>query len=236
VSSHWRDRFAGGFAHSPPAPLASARHLRRLIYIAVGIGVAMLLQARGSSPAPVASRVPLYLGLIAVEVSLFWFVTVGVRARGYKLVDLFGERWRNTARAVTDILCAIAVAAVLRFSGPFLFELLGRWKSGTGFLLPQTWSESAVWIAVSIAAGVCEETVYRGYLQRQLWSFTGNLPAAILLQSLIFGVGHIYQGWKPALVTAIYGLLFGLLAAWRRSVIPGAIAHAITDILGGLRL
>ena len=37
-------------------------------------------------------------------------------------------------------------------------------------------------------------------------------------------------------VTAAYGLVFGLVAAWRRSIIPGAIAHAIVDIMGGLRL
>jgi membrane protease YdiL (CAAX protease family) len=57
------------------------------------------------------------------------------------------------------------------------------------------------------------ELVFRGYLQRQLWSLTRNLPAAILLQSFIFALRQIYQGWKPALITAIYGLLFGLVAA-----------------------
>jgi membrane protease YdiL (CAAX protease family) len=115
-----------------------------------------------------------------------------------------------------------------------LFELLGRWVTATGFLLPKSWGEAAVWIAISITAGTCEELVYRGYLQRQLWSFTKSLPAAILLQSLIFGAGHIYQGWKPALVTAIYGMVFGLVAAWRRSVVPGMIAHSALDVIGGL--
>ena len=236
VNSSWPDRLLGGFRDPAPAPLASPRHLRRFIYIAIGIGVAMLLQARGSSAAPVMSRIPLYIGLIVVELSLVWFVALGVRARGHKLVDVLGEGWRTAPRAGTDIVCAIGVAMLLRFSGPLLYELLGRWKSAAGFLLPASWAETAVWIALSIAAGVCEETVYRGYLQRQLWSFTRSLPAALLLQSLIFGVGHIYQGWKPALVTAIYGLLFGIVAAWRRSIIPGAIAHAIGDIVGGLRL
>ncbi|HSP45721.1 MAG TPA: CPBP family intramembrane glutamic endopeptidase, partial [Chthoniobacterales bacterium] len=59
---------------------------------------------------------------------------------------------------------------------------------------------------------------------------------ALLLQAFIFGIGHIYQGWKPALITAIYGLLFGLVAAWRRSIIPSAMAHAIVDVMGGLKL
>jgi membrane protease YdiL (CAAX protease family) len=58
---------------------------------------------------------------------------------------------------------------------------------------------------------------------------------ALFLQAIIFAIGHIYQGWKPALVTANYGLIFRLVAAWRR-IIPGAIAHAVVDIIGGLKL
>ena len=234
--SFWSNRIVGGFTDSPPAPLASARHLRRLIYITIGIAVAMLLQARGSSPVTGASRVPLYVGLIVVELTLVWFVVIGVRARGHTAIDLVGQRWRSALTALFDIICAAGTVALLRFLGPLLFQLLGRWTTTTGFLLPETWSESLAWIAVSIAAGICEETVYRGYLQRQLWSLTRSLPAALILQALIFSIGHIYQGWKPALVTAIYGLIFGLVAAWQRSIIPGAIAHAVVDILGGLGL
>jgi uncharacterized protein len=236
VSAKCSERLSGGFTDAPPAPLASTRHLRRLIYIAIGIGVVMLLQARQSSPPPAVSRVPMYLVLVAVELSLVWFVAIGIHARGYKLVDVMGRHWRSVIDAATDILVAAATATALRLSGPLLYYLFGRWASTTGFLLPKSWSESAVWIAVSIAAGFCEETVYRGYLQRQLWNLTRSLPLALLLQAIIFGAGHIYQGWKPALVTAIYGLVFGLLAAWRRSIIPGAIAHAALDIIGGLRL
>jgi uncharacterized protein len=236
VNSHWCSPICGGFTDAAPAPLASPRHLRRLVYISLGIALAMVLQARGQSPFASVSRVPLYLGLIAVEVFLVRFVVIGVRARGYKTVDLLGEHWRSAARALTDLLCAAGTAALLRYSGPLLYQLLGRWTTATGFLLPTTGSESILWIAVSIVAGICEETVYRGYLQRQLWSLTRNLPMAIVLQALIFGTAHIYQGWKPALITAVYGLIFGLVATWRRSIIPGAIAHAALDIMGGLRL
>jgi membrane protease YdiL (CAAX protease family) len=173
---------------------------------------------------------------MAVELALLWFVTIGIRAKGRTLIDLAGRRWCGVAEGLSDFVLAIATAALLRFCGRLLYQALGGWSSSTGFLLPATAGESALWIAVSVVAGVCEELVYRGYLQGQLWSLTGSLPTALILQALIFGLGHIYQGWKPALVTAIYGLIFGLLAAWRRSVIPGAIAHAIVDIMGGLKL
>jgi membrane protease YdiL (CAAX protease family) len=229
-------KLAGGFADPPPPALASGRHLRRFLYISLGIAAGMFLQARNASPAPVTSKIPFYFMLIAVEVFFVWFVTIGVKARGYRLLDVVGRRWPNLIKAGADILVAAGTAALLRFSKPILYFFLGRWASNTGFLLPKTFSESIAWIAVSLAAGFCEEVVYRGYLQRQLWSLTRTLPLALVLQAIIFGCGHIYQGWRPALVTAIYGLIFGLVAAWRSSVIPGAIAHAVVDILGGFRL
>jgi uncharacterized protein len=232
-----RHPILGGFADAPPAPLASNRHLRRLLYIVVGIAAAMLLQARRSAPAAIPpSRIPLYLSLIAVEFFLVWFVVIGIRIRGFKTLDLLGRRWRTAFDGLVDIVLAIATAGLLRFSGPVLYDLLGRWASNTGFLLPQTLPESIFWVALSVTAGICEELVFRGYLQRQLWSLTKSLPVALVLQAVIFGVGHIYQGWKPAVVTAIYAMIFGLVAAWRRSIIPGAIAHAVGDIMGGLRL
>jgi uncharacterized protein len=229
------NRILGGFVDPPPEALASGRHLRRLLYIVLGIAVAMLVQARQSGPIQTApSRIPLYLALIAVEFILVWFVAIGIRARGHMLRELLGRRWETAFDGLGNVVLALATAGFLRVAGPLLYYLLGRWASNTSFLLPATLPESIVWIAVSAAAGACEELVFRGYLQRQLWSLTKNLPTALLLQAFIFAIGHIYQGWKPALVTAIYGLVFGLVAAWRRSIIPGAIAHAILDVMGGL--
>ncbi len=229
-------KLAGGFVDAPPAPLASSRHLRRFLYISIGIAAGMFLQARNASPAALTTKIPFYVMMIAIEVFFVWFVRMGAKARGNGLPDIVGRRWSNVLNAGTDILVAAGTVAFLKFSKPILFYFLGRWGSNTGFLLPATFSESIAWIAVSLAAGFCEEAVYRGYLQRQLWSVTKSLPLALVLQALIFACGHIYQGWRPALVTAIYGLVFGLVAAWRRSIIPGAIAHAIVDILGGFRL
>jgi uncharacterized protein len=233
--THPTHQILGGFADPPPEALATSRHLRRLLYIVLGIGAAMIVQARKSAPTQtIPSRIPLYLALIAVEFVLVWFVAIGIRARGHTLRELLGRRWRTAFDGLGDVVLALATAGLLRVLRPLLYSLLGRWASNTGFLLPATLPESIVWIAVSAVAGVGEELVFRGYLQRQLWSLTKNLPTALVLQAFIFSVGHIYQGWKPALVTAIFGLVFGLVAAWRRSIIPSAIAHAIIDVMGGL--
>src|SRR3954468_860932 len=94
ATMNWK-KVSGGCADPVPAPLASGRHLRRLLYITIGIALGMFLQARNASPTPIASRVPLYFMLIGVELVLAWFVTIGVKARGYRLLDIVGRPWRN---------------------------------------------------------------------------------------------------------------------------------------------
>jgi membrane protease YdiL (CAAX protease family) len=100
-------------------------------------------------------------------------------------------------------------------------------------MLPRTALEIFVWIFVSISAGICEEFVYRGYLQRQFAAMTRSGAAALVLQAIVFGVSHGYQGWKQVVTITVLGVLFGLLAQWRRSLVPGMAAHAWADIYGG---
>jgi uncharacterized protein len=101
-------------------------------------------------------------------------------------------------------------------------------------LLPRSPLEIALWVGISVSAGICEETIFRGYLQRQLMVMTGSRPAGMLLAAGTFGLVHLYQGWRMATVLGLYGLMFGLLAYWRRSVRPGMIAHAWQDALTGV--
>jgi uncharacterized protein len=56
----------------------------------------------------------------------------------------------------------------------------------------------------------------------------------MLLAAAMFGLAHLYQGWRMAIVIGMYGLMFGVLAHWRRSVRPGMIAHAWQDALAGV--
>ena len=82
--------------------------------------------------------------------------------------------------------------------------------------------------------GLAEEFVFRGYLQRQLLAATGRNSWAILLQGVVFGVAHGYQGIKGVLTISVYGVMFGILAALRRSLRPGMMQHASQDIVSGL--
>jgi hypothetical protein len=92
----------------------------------------------------------------------------------------------------------------------------------------------ALWVALSITAGICEEAVYRGYMQKQFMALTRSVPAGIVLSAAAFGAAHSYQGFARASLIGVMGAMGGILAYWCRSVRPGMIAHALQDVLGGL--
>lgn len=91
----------------------------------------------------------------------------------------------------------------------------------------------ALWVVLSITAGICEEAVYRGYLQKQFVALTKSVPGGIVLSALAFGAAHSYQGFAKASLIGVMGAMGGTLAYWCGSVRPGMIAHAVQDVLGG---
>jgi len=84
-----------------------------------------------------------------------------------------------------------------------------------------------------VTAGICEEMAFRGYLQRQFHALTGNVAWAILLQALVFGIAHGYQGWRNVVIISVLGVLFGVLAAWRKNLRANIISHAFGDFWSG---
>lgn len=95
-------------------------------------------------------------------------------------------------------------------------------------LLPHTTSERKLFLLVSVTAGVCEEILFRGFLLWYLAVWTGPL-AAVILSSLLFGVGHVYLGFNQAPKTAFAGLVFAILAVASESLWPSILLHAAID-------
>ena len=60
------------------------------------------------------------------------------------------------------------------------------------------------------------------------------LSLSLLMQALVFGVAHGYQGLRACVRIAAFGVLFGVVAVWQRRLRPGVVAHALTDIVAGL--
>ena len=182
------------------------------------------------------SRPYMYLRMMLFEFVVLAIVVFGVRIRGGSLQAIFGQHWRSLGQLVTDlgfgVSLLVASTVVASMFGSHQRE--GSAEHSISYLLPQTSNEILVWIALSIAAGVCEEAIYRGYLQRQITALTRSVPAGIFLSAAAFGAAHAYQGLPRASVIALSALLFGLLAQWRRTVRPGMIAHSLQDAVAPL--
>jgi len=185
---------------------------------------------------PQSNRVFLYVGTIVWEWLVTGYVLLGVRSHHTSLLEVTGARWNGAMDVLRDIGLALAFWVAALFVLGIVAHLLHVSKQSVRFLAPQTPFEKVLWIALSITAGFCEETLFRGYLQKQFIAWTRSVHAGIFLSAIAFGAGHLYQGAKSAVVITVFGLLFGILAQWRRSMRPGMLAHAWQDTLGGLAM
>jgi membrane protease YdiL (CAAX protease family) len=185
-------------------------------------------------------KIPQYLWTMGWEWLLTGFVYLGVRNR-MKLRDLVGGRWANAEDILKDLviaaafwLAAIAVlgagAKIMHLDQADKFDCMRR---QLGFLIPGTTIELLIWFCVSATAGICEEIIFRGYLQRQFAGITRSMLAGVLISAAVFGAAHGYEGAPRMILIGIYGLMFGLLAWWRKSLRPGMIAHAWHDAISG---
>jgi hypothetical protein len=221
-------------------PIAPIGHTIALIAMNLAIAAygAYVQQSAGSKTQLVEHRgsaLPLYLGLIAAEWGLFRFALVGLRKTGTRMRDVIGQRWAHWKDVARDVALALAVWAVWTGAGTLVARMLGQdTAKGIETLLPRGPAEIAAWVALSVSAGICEEVVFRGYLQQQFEALTGSAVIAIAAQALLFGVGHAYQGMRNTIVIVVFGAVYGALARWRRSLRPGMIMHAWTDVFSGI--
>jgi membrane protease YdiL (CAAX protease family) len=180
------------------------------------------------------NRVRMYERTMFTEWLGFAFVLFGVWLAGSGFATVVGERWRSIRDALRDIGFGVAFSIVSTIVLSMFEPHGGGDQRAVQFLLPQGAQEMALWVALSVTAGICEEALYRGYLQRQFMALTKNVPAGILLSAVAFGLAHSYQGWTRATTIGVEGAMLGAMAYWRKSVRPGMIAHTWKDAVAPL--
>jgi len=101
-------------------------------------------------------------------------------------------------------------------------------------ILPENSAESFVFILVAFTAGICEELLYRGWLQNLIAYGTGSIWIGLLLAGVIFASGHAYQGSKGIIQTGISGLILGGVFIFTRGLVAGEILHTSLDAVNGI--
>jgi membrane protease YdiL (CAAX protease family) len=129
---------------------------------------------------------------------------------------------------------AIAIAAIAMGMGHG--GSLDETRRNIGFLTPDSGLEIAMWICLSATAGFCEELIFRGYLQKQFTRLLRSRWLALPAVSVIFGLGHGYEGAQRMVLIALLGFALGLISIARKSLRPAMIAHTLQDTISGLLL
>jgi membrane protease YdiL (CAAX protease family) len=176
--------------------------------------------------------------LVVFGVASLWLRGEGARAVGLA----FRSDWGRTV--------LVGIGAGIGYQGfslyvaePAIARLTGRLPDVTLFA-PVAGNVHFLVISLAVAwtlAAVGEEFVYRGYLLTRIARVLGDTPrawfGALAVTSILFGVGHGYQGASGMISAGLGGFAFGLVyLATGRNLWVSVIAHGTTDTVGFLLL
>lgn len=95
------------------------------------------------------------------------------------------------------------------------------------------WSNLIIWLPIGVFGGGVVEELERIFVftRFEQWLGRPGLVLGVILSSVMFGVGHLYQGVGAAVSTAVSGVVFALVFLRRRSALEAMTAHAFSDVL-----
>ena len=179
----------------------------------------------------------IFLTLTLLNWALLRYCWVAVHRYGGNLKTLLGVRWISWKGLAVDLGIALPAWILTNIAVYELVRLYFVWRfivpNGSNlqaFPSPHGLLEILIRITASISAGICEEMVFRGFLQRQFHALTGNIVVAVLCQGFLFGFAHGYGGWNSVIECCVIGVLWGILAAWRRNLRANITVHAWQDV------
>lgn len=187
----------------------------------------------------------LYLTSIALDLALLAIIWFGLRLKKTTLRELIGGAWDGVNLLIDAGLAAgfwfvsaLIIVAIKLALG--LADLKNAQvsadavKKAAGAIMPQSGRDLVFFLLLAVTAGFFEEILFRGYLQKQFGALARNSWIGMALAAIIFGAAHGYQGARFMVLIAIYGMLFGLLAHFRKNLRPGMMAHTFQDAFSGI--
>lgn len=191
-----------------------------------------------------AARLTLYRRIcLALWLGLAYVLAVAGPARIWTIARAPGEwSWLDDpyGAGAAIALCAAFFAAALWpvvhvLRDPARRARYARGMRSLAYFLPASAQERRWWAALSLAAGVCEEFVMRGFLIQYFrgmldGSLHLGLTSAVLLSSVAFGIGHAYQGVSGIVRTGLIGFVFALTALVSGSLLLPIVLHILADL------
>jgi membrane protease YdiL (CAAX protease family) len=170
----------------------------------------------------------IYLPTILIQLLVFLLITLVLRLEkeSFSSIGLKGFDLRNLLIGVFSWFGMSFLLLMMSF-------LLRSYNLSTSpevlKLLPRTTPQKFLWIVMAMSASLAEESAFRGFVLTRLNIYLKNWWLTILIASISFSLGHLYQGTAGTIFAGIYGILFSFLFLWRKSLAPCMTAHFLQD-------
>ena len=192
--------------------------------------VAFVMQAGFAQALPLPlPRLPVYFGTIAALWLLAVLAFVAASLSGFTPFLLGLNALPPLQLLLWTAFIMLAIGAIVIAFQAFGFHDDEIMRAIT----PVTRREQAVFVAVALSAGICEELTFRSFLVPALLVATGSLYAAIAFSAAAFGLLHAHQRAGGALRATLLGVVLAIPFVMTGSVYPSMIAHALVDVLAG---
>lgn len=157
---------------------------------------------------------------------------------GLRLLDFQYNIWITV---ITLVLCGLACIFLLyQTIVPLISakqreaarkQLADDKRAGAIKVLPRTKKEKWSFSFVAFSAGTCEEILYRGFMAFLLQAVFPGIPLylIVLIPSVLFGIGHFYQGVQGVMLTGVAGAILMCVFLVSGSLIPGMVLHFLGD-------
>ena len=165
------------------------------------------------------------------------FLLLRLEGEGFNELGVSSHKWPKHL----GVGLLIGLAMFLAFNvgmAAVMHSLLPR-PAASGPTIMSFFREPAnllAWLPIGIFGGGVVEELERIFIftRFEKWLGRPGLILGIVLSSVMFGLGHRYQGLGIAISTAVSGALLALVYLRRRSALEPITAHAFSDVLAML--
>ncbi|MBX6748542.1 MAG: CPBP family intramembrane metalloprotease [Micromonosporaceae bacterium] len=177
-----------------------------------------------SFPLVASATIARDVGLVALILLLIARDRQPVAAIGWVRRHIGRDILIGLALSVLLVIGAQVLEAVLRAAG------LSSPSSAPG-LAPSGLGEVILAVVLVVVVAVAEETIFRGYLILRFAGVFRSRLSAVVASSLIFAIGHGYEGGAAVVTIGLTGLVFAIVYIWRQSLVAPVVMHLVFNLL-----